>query len=109
MSSAVIAVLVVVAVAIGAWYVASRRRRLEVTSVMVPEPGTPVRVAPSRGPDPAVVEGIATLPADVRGELVRSLERMEGDLAALRAEVERMREQVRRSGRGPEGRRREET
>jgi len=30
---------------------------------------------------------------------MRSLERMEGDLAALRAEVERMREQVRKAPR----------
>ena len=94
--------LVVLAVAAGAWYLASRRRRLLVTSVMVPEPGMPMRVPPSRGPEPAVVEGVASLPADARGELLRSLERMEGDLAALRTEVERMREQVRRSARGPE-------
>jgi hypothetical protein len=85
------------------WFMAWRRgRQLQFTSVMVPEPGTPLRVPPSRGPDPAVVEGIATLPSDARSELLRSLERMEGDLAALRNEVERMREQVRRSARGPE-------
>lgn len=97
---------VVTLVLLAAWYAVSRRRRLQVTSVMVPEPGTPMRMPPSRGPDPAVVEGIATLPTDTRSELMRSLERMEGDLAALRTEVERMREQVRKSSRGPEAPRR---
>jgi len=92
--------VVIAAVALLAWYAVSRRRRLQVTSVMVPEPGTPVRMPPPRGPDPAVVEGVASLPGDTRSELMRSLERMDGDLAALRAEVERMREQVRKSSRG---------
>ena len=94
--------VVVALVVLAAWYVVSKRRRLQVTSVMVPEPGTPVRMPPARGPDPAVVEGVATLPGDTRSELMRSLERMEGDLAALRTEVERMREQVRKSARAPE-------
>jgi hypothetical protein len=98
---AIIGAVVALAV-LAVWYAVSRRRRLQVTSVMVPEPGTPVRMPPSRGPDPAVVEGVATLPGDTRSELMRSLERMEGDLAALRAEVERMRDQVRKSSRGPE-------
>jgi hypothetical protein len=98
----IVAALVVLAV----WYAITRRRRLQVTSVMVPEPGSPVRVPPPGGPDPAVVEGVATMPVDTRSELMRSLERMEGDLAALRTEVERMREQVRRSSRGPEAPRR---
>jgi hypothetical protein len=89
MTSLGVAAVVVLAVAAGAWYLASRRRRLRVTSVMVPEPGMPMRVPPSRGPEPAVVEGVASLPSDARGELLRSLERMEGDLAALRTEVER--------------------
>jgi hypothetical protein len=102
MSSVVVPALALLAIAGRAWYVRFRRRRLQVTSVMVPEPGTPVRLPPSTGPDPAVVEGVASLPADARGELLRSLERMEGDLAALRTEVERMREQVRKSSRGPE-------
>jgi HAMP domain-containing protein len=95
-------VLIVLGLRFVAWFVAWRRgRQLQFTSVMVPEPGTPSRVPPSRGPDPAVVEGVATLPSDAQSELLRSLERMEGDLAALRSEVERMREQVRRASRGP--------
>jgi len=81
------------------WYVRSSRRRLRVTSVLVPDVDMPAPPAPVRGPDPAIIEGVATLPADARSELMRSLERMEGDLAALRAEVERMREQVRKASR----------
>ena len=59
----------------------------------------------SRGPelvseelmvDPAVVEGHRPIPPGTRQGLVRSLERMEGDLAALRAEVERMRDQLKK-------------
>jgi len=56
-------------------------RRLRVTQVLVPEPapgaGQPVATAPS-----------ATAPFDV--DLLRSLERMDADLAELRAEVERL-------------------
>ena len=100
MYTALIGVIVALAVALAVRYRRSARRRLKVTSVLVPEPGSPMPVAPSRGPEPAVVEGVASLPADARSELFRSLERMEGDLAALRAEVERMRDQVRRASRG---------
>ena len=46
--------------------------------------------------DPAVVEGHRPIAPGTRQGLVRSLERMEGDLAALRAEVERMRDQLRK-------------
>ena len=103
---ALVGLVAAVVVALVTWYVVAARRRLPVTSVMVPQPGEPGVSIPARGPDPAVVEGVATLSADARGDLLRSLERMEGDLAALRAEVERMREQVRRSARGaqPPGR-----
>ncbi len=64
----------------------------------------------SRGPelmseedsvDPAVVEGHRPIPPGTRQGLVRSLERMEGDLAALRAEVERMRDQLRKDQGSP--------
>lgn len=102
MYTAMIAVLVVLAAVLGAWYIRLARRRLQVTSVLVPDADLPLPVPPARGPEPAVVEGVATLPADARSELMRSLERMEGDLGALRAEVERMREQVRKSARGME-------
>ncbi len=46
--------------------------------------------------DPAVVEGHRPVSPGTRQGLERSLERMEGDLAALRAEVERMRDQMRK-------------
>lgn len=46
--------------------------------------------------DPAVVEGHRPISPGARQGLVRSLERMEGDLAELRAEVARMREQLRK-------------
>jgi high-affinity iron transporter len=61
------------------WTFLIEPRRVRVTSVLVPEPG-----AVSRGQD-------ATAPAPRSGlELIRSLERMEADLAEIRAEVERM-------------------
>jgi high-affinity iron transporter len=46
--------------------------------------------------DPAVVEGHRSVSPGTRQSLQRSLERMEGDLAALRAEVERMRDQLKK-------------
>jgi len=97
--TAMIAGLALCVLGLVAWYVRSTRRRLKVTSVLVPDMDMAAPPAPLRGPEPAVVEGVATLPSDARGELMRSLERMEGDLAALRAEVERMREQVRKAPR----------
>lgn len=57
--------------------------------------GVPI-VPTEQGVDPAVVEGHASPHPDSRQGLVRSLERMEADLAALRAEVERMRDQIRK-------------
>lgn len=66
---------------------------------VAPEPEVPRDPQPvSEEPvlDPAVVEGHRPIAPGTRQGLVRSLERMEGDLAALRAEVERMRDQLRR-------------
>jgi high-affinity iron transporter len=61
------------------WTFLIEPRRVSVTSVLVPEPGA----------RPASPGG--TVPASSRGlELIRSLERMEADLAEIRAEVERM-------------------
>ncbi len=51
--------------------------------------------------DPAVVEGHRPIPPGARQGLVRSLERMEGDLGALRAEVERMRDQLKKDEGSP--------
>ncbi len=53
-------------------------------------------LVPEETVDPAVVEGHRPIAPGTRQGLVRSLERMEGDLAALRAEVERMRDQLRK-------------
>ncbi len=57
---------------------------------------TPVPPTAERTVDPAVVEGHRSLALGTRQGLERSLERMEGDLGALRAEVERMRDQLRK-------------
>ena len=78
----VLLVLLIVAVL---WTFVIEPRRLRITSVMVPEPSRET-VPSSLRPTPSV-----TVPASSRLELLRSLERMEADLAELRAEVERMR------------------
>ncbi|MEP6688516.1 MAG: FTR1 family protein, partial [Gemmatimonadales bacterium] len=83
--------LVVLALAALVWnFVLEPRRRLlrGVTSVMVPEaaPARPAATAPAPAPTPADAVGHAAVV-----ELLRSLERMEADLAEMRAEVERMR------------------
>jgi high-affinity iron transporter len=83
------AVLILLAIVALIWnFVIAPRRVRGVTSVMVP--GSRPRVS---GPTPSAVSRV---PADaVAGtavvELLRSLERMEADLAEMRAEVERMR------------------
>jgi hypothetical protein len=59
------------------WTFVIEPRRLRVTSVMVPD------TAPS-----------APLSAGASRELLRSLDRMETDLAELRSDVERMRSQI---------------
>jgi hypothetical protein len=61
---------------------------MRVTSVLVPETGGAGVPAPARA-TPA-----ATLGAETSRGLLRSLERMEADLAELRAEVERMRSRL---------------
>jgi high-affinity iron transporter len=75
-AQALLLVLLLVALV---WTFLIEPRRVSVTSVLVPEPGA----------RPASPGG--TVPASSRGlELIRSLERMEADLAEIRAEVERM-------------------
>ena len=59
-----------------------------------PIPPTPVPPTAESTVDPAVVEGHRSIAPGTRQGLERSLERMEGDLGALRAEVERMRDQL---------------
>jgi high-affinity iron transporter len=71
------AVLVVLFAAALVWTFVIEPRRLRVTSVMVPDTAPP-----------------APLSAGASRELLRSLDRMETDLAELRSEVERMRSQI---------------
>ncbi len=76
-----------------------RRERLAVTPVLVPGPVEAARAAAREGiarasVDPETVVGEAEPAAAGQRELIRSLERMEADLAAVRAEVERMRDQL---------------
>jgi FTR1 family protein len=85
--------LVLLALVALVWnFVIEPRRVRGVTSVMVPEP------APAAPPAKVAASSAAAsrTPADAVGhaavvELLRSLERMEADLAEMRAEVERMR------------------
>jgi FTR1 family protein len=83
------AILVLLAIVALVWnFVLEPRRVRGVTAVMVPESrrrrSGPVAPAPARTPAD-LVSGAAVV------ELLRSLERMEADLAEMRAEVERMR------------------
>jgi high-affinity iron transporter len=82
-------VLVLLALVALVWNFWLEPRRVRgVTSVRLPEP-------PAHPPTPAAHAGPAPVRAPVGAgaavELLRSLERMEADLAAMRAEVERMR------------------
>lgn len=74
-----------------AWTFLIEPRRMKVTSELVPEPGKP------RIEARAVVEGI-----HMNRDILRSLERMDADLAELRAEVERLKQKLTtpRSGSG---------
>ncbi|MEP7327553.1 MAG: cytochrome c/FTR1 family iron permease [Gemmatimonadota bacterium] len=63
------------------WTFVIEPRRLKVTSEMVPDPVKRVPEARSTG-------------ADVDRDMIRSLERMDADLAELRAEVERLKQKL---------------
>jgi high-affinity iron transporter len=84
---------VLVALLLGAlaWSVAVAPRR----AATVPVPPEPV-LRDEVLVDPAVAEGGRPIAPGTRQGLVRSLERMEGDLAELRSEVERMRDHLRK-------------
>jgi high-affinity iron transporter len=86
-------VLLLLALAALIWnFVIEPRRVRGVTSVMVPDPQP--ASSPSRPPasSPAASrQGVDSVPPGAVVELLRSLERMEADLAEMRAEVERMR------------------
>ena len=83
------AVLVIALVAAVLWVVLRPRE----APVPAPAPATASRASAATEPMTVIDEIDGDLP---RHELVRSLERMGADLAALRAEVERMRETVRK-------------
>jgi high-affinity iron transporter len=86
-------VLLVLLLAAVVWTFVIEPRRLKVTSVLVPEPAPP-RGSPGPAASAPAGGGLGIAPGP-RVELLRSLERMEADLAELRAEVERMRGQLR--------------
>jgi len=75
-------VLVLLLLAAVVWTFYLEPRRLKVTQVMLPEP------APGAGAPPEAAAPAAATPFDL--DLLRSLERMDADLAELRAEVERL-------------------
>ncbi|HWA56772.1 MAG TPA: FTR1 family protein [Gemmatimonadales bacterium] len=88
-SLALQAVLVLFLVAGLVWTFVIEPRRLAVTSVLVPE-------HPSEAAPPIVMAPVQPLTASTEVDIVRSLDRMDADLAELRAEVERLRGLLRR-------------
>ncbi len=92
-SLAVQGLLVVLLIGAVVWTFLIEPRRLRVTSVLVPDPPTGPAARPNTttaSPRPVP----ARLTPETSRELLRSLERMEADLAELRAEVERMRSRL---------------
>ncbi len=87
-SLALQAVLVLLLVAGLVWTFVIEPRRLAVTNIMVPD----------RSPEPATsaTAPIETLAPAVDTDILRSLDRMDADLAELRAEVERLRSHLRK-------------
>jgi high-affinity iron transporter len=73
------------------WTFVIEPRRLRVSPVLVPEPAPPPVTATIAAAASVPVPG---LPSGSGLEMIRSLERMEADLAELRAEVERMKRHV---------------
>jgi high-affinity iron transporter len=70
------------------WTFAVEPRRLAVTSVLLPEPGPPAGAAANQ-------ERVVP----VEAHMLRSLERMDADLAELRAEVERLKAMLQKGAR----------
>jgi high-affinity iron transporter len=84
-------VLLVLFAAALVWTFVLEPRRLRVSAVMVPEPVPPPVSSTVAAAAAVRVPGI---PSGGKLELIRSLERMEADLAEMRAEVERMKQHV---------------
>ena len=97
-SLALQAVLLLLLLAGLTWTFLIEPRRLAVTSVLVPgaEEGPARRVV---GPQAAAAPA-PRFPPKVENDMLRSLDRMDADLAALRAEVERLKEMLTRTGSG---------
>jgi high-affinity iron transporter len=80
------------------WTFVVEPRRLPLTSVLVPEPGAGTTMAvPAAGGISVPVER----PLRLETDMIRSLDRMDADLAALRAEVERLKAMLQKSAARP--------
>jgi hypothetical protein len=78
------------------WTFVIEPRRLAVTSVLVPEPAAQGRAGEDL-PSAASLAVPIERPLRLEADMLRSLERMDADLAALRAEVERLKGMLQRS------------
>ncbi len=77
-------------------FVVEPRRKLAITNVLVPDPA--VAITDSRPlPVPSPVEPALVRRDKRENDMLRSLERMDADLAELRSEVERLKDLIRRS------------
>ncbi len=77
------------------WTFVIEPRRLQLTNVMIPDAGLPAPVAPA-AETPAPVVAIVG-----ETDILRSLDRMDADLAELRAEVERLRRLLKKAAHRP--------
>ena len=82
------AVLLVLLIAARVWPFMIEPRRLRVSQVLVPDP------SPQAGRQAAPTTASSAVLPGPGFELLRSLERMEADLAEMRAEVDRMKRYV---------------
>ncbi len=93
-------VLVLLALGALAWVFLIEPRRLRVTRELVPDDGMASRAAvstSSRGDVPGAAVGAAALGEGDDRDLLRSLERMDADLAEIRSEIARIRRQLLRA------------
>jgi high-affinity iron transporter len=95
-SLALQAVLLLLFLAGLAWSFVIEPRRLAVTNVLVPEPAT-LDAANVDQPLAAPLTVPTERPLRLEVDMLRSLDRMDADLAALRAEVERLKGMLQRS------------
>ncbi len=96
-------VLVLLALGALAWVFVIEPRRLRVTRELVPDEGMTARAAAGASTNGggllgAAVDGRALLDRDDR-DLLRSLERMDADLAEIRSEIARIRRRLEGAGR----------